>query len=85
MPTNPWSTERPACAYCLSGALWACYGSPAGFNQTCPSPALRDARAKVQDYLKSKGVTAYEQIEAWNDNPKRTHAEVLELLVKLDL
>ncbi len=58
-----------AACFCLSGAGYHCYGSE--WMQTEARRKL--VRACDNDHI------------GWNDDPSRTHAEVLELVERLDV
>ena len=74
LPCKP--RYHKACKWCIEGAAVRCYKPRTEFV-----PVLAKLRAAIQpDHTHVDG-----GLVAWNDAPERTHAEVLELLQKLDI
>ena len=59
-----------AVCFCLYGAMCRCYPN-------------EEERSRVQRELHSN--VPLRNVAAWNDAPERTHAEVLELVTRLDI
>lgn len=72
-PTDP--SDPQACEFCLVGAILRCYPGP----QVCIEILPRLRR------LLFPGETTRGALTSWNDDPKRTKTEVLNLLESQDL
>ncbi len=68
------SNHPNAVCWCLIGAICKCYDGIGA--KTAISDAILAAAA---------GAVAGEMLSTWNDHPSRTHAEVLELVKRLDV
>ncbi len=61
-----------AYSFCLNGGILKCYG-------------YDTQRVMVSDIFAFVSDSINESISKWNDNPSRTHAEVLSLVRKLNI
>ena len=66
-------TSPAACSFCIVGALYHCY----------PSEQAMKIWIKLDEEFYDKNDE--KGIGDWNDDPSRTHEEVVELLKKLDI
>ena len=73
-PAKPWSAE--ACSWSLLGALVAALGAPGGTGAERPELI---AQLRVALVALSQEISDW-SLQAWNDDPQRTQAEVLEVL-----
>jgi hypothetical protein len=73
---QPW--DESACAWCPNGAIDKCYGD----TPEAEAASLRVAGIIAPD--KNTDFVSGIYIAQWNDEPARTHAEVLAVLQKAD-
>jgi hypothetical protein len=67
---NPQDTQ--ATKWCAVGAMWCCYWGD----------EYRDKKDMLRAKVREMG---FSSVEDWNDNHKRTHADVVSLLNYLDI
>lgn len=63
--------DKSATCFCLYGAVRRCYSS--------------DSRLETEVWSKLMNMIDNRDPIGWNDAPERTHAEVLELVTRLDI
>jgi hypothetical protein len=69
--------------YCLLGGVFKAVGHDfLGFNMPIEAQILKNKISHVIEDEIQKKRGHYVTIAAWNDHPKRTHSEVLEILDK---
>jgi hypothetical protein len=69
LPVTP--TSPAACQFCIVGALYHCY---------TPEEAM-----KIWTQIDSEFYDKYKGVGDWNDDPSRTHEEVIAFLKSKDL